>query len=80
MTNELCYCSSLSTGKCDFCTGTRKVYRNTKWTGRDYECTNVVAAISTSAPTANYVECDLSFIANMQQLWIEGNAAYWGWM
>ncbi len=80
MTTELCYCLSLPDGKCDFCSGTRKIYRNTNFTKRNYECTNVAAAISTSAPTDAYVECDQSFIANMQQLWIEGNAAYWGWL
>lgn len=55
-------------------------YRNTNFTKRNYNCTNVAACEAESAPSDNYVECDESFVANMQKLWAENGVRYYGWM
>ena len=61
-----------------------KVFRNKNWTKRDYECSNVAACIAFSAPTPAYIECEPSFISNMQQLWIETvngvDCRFYGWL
>lgn len=57
-----------------------KTYRNKNFTKRDYECTNVVACIAESAPNDNYIECDESFISNMQMLYAQNGVTYYGWL
>jgi hypothetical protein len=61
-----------------------KVYRNTQWKERNYECSNIVACVATQPPNDNYTEADPSLVENMQRLWIEtinGNeTAFYGWL
>ena len=57
-----------------------KTFRNTLFTKRNYECTNIVACKAEKAPGDNWVECDESFLANLTQLWIQGGVAFFGYM
>jgi hypothetical protein len=44
---------------------------NKNFTKRDYECTNIVACRAERAPNENWVPCEESELAGLQQLWIE---------
>jgi hypothetical protein len=57
-----------------------KTFLNTKFTKRDYECSNVVACQAETAPGPQWVECDESIIANLQKLWITDGVRYFGWL
>jgi hypothetical protein len=59
---------------------TTKTFRNTKFSKRDYEATNVVACQGETAPADHWDECDPSILANMSPLWIEGGRRYFGWL
>ena len=59
------------------------VYRNIRFTKRDYECTNVAACIpiedSAKVPDG-YEVAPASILSTMQPLWIESGIQYWGWL
>jgi len=57
-----------------------KTFRNTKWTKRDYECTNVVACVAEKALGEHWVECDESILAKLSPLWIQNYVQYYGYM
>ena len=61
-----------------------KPYRNTKWTKRDYECTNVAACVSTAPPTPDYQVVNEEYLNGMQQLWVETinghETRFYGWL
>ncbi len=58
-----------------------KTFKNTGWTKRNYECTNVVACQGTTAPkNGTWVECDASVIVGLTPLWIEGGIRFFGYM
>lgn len=56
-----------------------KSFKNKNFTKRNYECTNVVFCKAESAPNENWIECDESEI-NCEQLWIENNVRYFGYL
>lgn len=59
------------------------VYRNTKFTKRNYDCTNIAACIPVDdgAKVPEHYEVAPSSILNgMTPLWIEGGIQYWGWL
>lgn len=55
-------------------------YRNTKWTRRDYECTNVVACVGPSAPASHWEKCDDNVLAGLTMLYRQGDVTYYGYM
>lgn len=58
-----------------------KTFRNTAFTRRDYECTNIVACQTESAPAGqHWEECDESILDGLDQLWIESGVRYFGYM
>lgn len=57
-----------------------KTFKNTKFTRRDYEATNVVACQGATAPADHWVECDESVLSGLTKLWIEDGRAYYGWL
>ena len=64
-----------------------KTFKNKHFTGkRNYECTNVVACQSTSAPDDNWIECDESILSlpGVQKLYSETadgqTVQYFGWL
>lgn len=59
-----------------------KTYKNKNFKTRDYEATNVVACQGNEAPNANWIEANESIIQEMKlnQLWIENNVRYFGWL
>ena len=57
-----------------------KTYRNTRFTCRDYECTNVVACVSDTPPNDNWIECDASTLDGLMMLWIQNGVRYYGWL
>ena len=58
-----------------------KTFKNTNWTKRNYNCTNVVCCQGETAPAkGNWVEVDDDAIKGMTQLWIENNVRFWGYM
>lgn len=59
------------------------VYRNTRFTKRNYECTNIAACIPVSAEAKipeGYEVAPAALLNNMTPLWIEGGVQYWGWL
>ena len=60
-----------------------EVYRNTRFTKRNYECTNVAACLVYDAGSKvpeGYEPANESLISNMNPLWIEAGIQYWGWL
>jgi len=55
-------------------------YRNTRWTRRDYECTNVVACVASVAPGAEWVECDESALDSLDHLYTQAGVKYYGYL
>ena len=63
--------------------GVYNVFRNTRFTTRNYECTNIAACIPVDdgAKVPDGYEVAPSAILNgMQPLWIEAGIQYWGWL
>ena len=56
------------------------VYRNTKFTKRDYECSNVVACEAESAPGPQWELSDVSAVRGLGHLWTVAGVRYWGWL
>ena len=57
-----------------------KTFKNTKFTRRDYEATNVVACQGETAPADHWVECDESALSGLTQLWIESGRRFFGYL
>ena len=57
-----------------------KTYRNTNWTKRDYECTNIVAARSEKPMDENWAEADESILSGLMRLYIQGGVEYYGYL
>lgn len=57
-----------------------KTFWNTKFTKRNYECTNIVACVATEAPAAHWQECDAGKISGLMQIEIVRGVRYFGWM
>ena len=59
-----------------------KTFKNTNFTKRNYECTNLVFCQAEKAPGANWVECSETEIESAKciQLYKEGGATYFGYM
>lgn len=53
-------------------------YRNTKFTTRNYDCTNVVACVADSAPAAHWEVCDDSILCGLTKLYLQAGVAYYG--
>lgn len=53
-------------------------YRNTKFTRRDYECTNIVACVAVTAPAANWEPADESILSGLTKLYTQGGVTYYG--
>ena len=57
-----------------------RTFKNSKFTRRDYECTNVVACRAATAPADHWVECDESALKGLTQPWTENGCTYFGWL
>lgn len=57
-----------------------KTFRNTLFTGRDSETTNIVACQAAKAPGSNWVECDEADIDGLTRLYRQGDVVYFGWL
>lgn len=57
-------------------------FRNTKFTKREYHCTNVVFCIAEKAPNENWIECapDEITLMGCVPLHIGDGVAYYGWL
>lgn len=56
------------------------VFRNARFTKRDYECTNVVACRAINAPNKSFVEADESVLAGLTHLRTEAGVEYFGYL
>lgn len=57
-----------------------KTFRNTKYTKRDYEATNVIACQAVAAPAPHWVECSETVLEGLFPLWIENGTRYFGYL
>ena len=57
-------------------------FKNTNFTKRNYECTNIVFCQSEIKPDDNWVECDEIEIelSNCYQLYIQNDVRYFGYL
>lgn len=55
-----------------------KTYRNTKFTTRNYDCTNVVACVAASAPATHWEIVDGSILVGLVKLYSQGGVTYYG--
>lgn len=55
-------------------------FRNTRFTKRDYECTNVVACEAEAAPDARWEECSPDVLAGLTHLWTERGVRFYGYL
>ena len=54
------------------------VFRNTKYTRRNYDCTNVVACEAERAPSRDYVPCDRAELNDLSYLYSANGVSYFG--
>lgn len=59
-----------------------KTFKNKNFAKRDFESTNIVVCQSEIAPNENWIEVDASVIneMNLQKLWIQSDAHYFGYL
>ena len=55
-------------------------YRNTKFTTRNYDCTNVVACVASAAPASHWQPADESILSGLTQLYRENGVTYYGYL
>jgi hypothetical protein len=59
-------------------------FKNTKFTSRNYECTNLVVCEAEAAPGENWTECDSAEKDGLTQLYIERanrtSVTYYGYL
>lgn len=55
-----------------------KTFRNTKYTKRNYDCTNIVACQALSAPGPEWVECEPEIVEKLTQLYLQNGVRYFG--
>ncbi len=57
-------------------------FKNTKFTKRDYESTNIVFCVSEKAPDENWKECDAQETSELKcvPLFKQDGAQFFGWM
>lgn len=55
-------------------------FKNARFIKRDYECTNVVACVAESAPSADWVACDESVLRGLTRLHTIAGVVYYGHM
>lgn len=59
------------------------VYRNTHFTKRNYDCTNIAACIPVDDEAKvpeGYEVAPAEILQKMQPLWIDGGIQFWGWL
>lgn len=61
-------------------TTTLKTFRNTRWTSRNYECTNIVACQAPAAPADHWEECEAEILNGLTDLWREGDVRLFGYL
>ena len=57
-----------------------KTFRNSLFTKRDYECTNLVACQAEAAPGEHWIECDASVLEGLTHLYSERGVRFYGWL
>ena len=57
-----------------------KTFRNTAWTHRNYECTNLVACQATVAPGPKWIETDSSILDGLTKLHSQAGATFFGYL
>ena len=57
-----------------------KTYRNTNFTKRDYEGTNIVACQAEQAPGEAWELATEGILNGLTQLWIQGGVRYFGYL
>ena len=53
-------------------------FRNTKFTTRYYECTNVVACVAEFAPASCWEPADCSILSGLTKLYTQAGVTYYG--
>ena len=63
------------------------VYRNAKFTGRDYECTNIVAAeapdlqtLRAASPHGDWRPARRDMLERLTALWRQGDVRFYGYL
>jgi hypothetical protein len=60
-----------------------RTFRNTNFTRRDYEATNIVACVAETAPETpdnRWQPADDAVLVGLTQLWIERGVRYYGYL
>lgn len=58
-----------------------KTFKNTRFTKRDYECTNIVACRSEKSPTtSDWKPADDSVLFGLTMLYRQAGVEYWGYL
>jgi hypothetical protein len=57
-----------------------KTFRNSAFTKRNPDCTNVVACIAEAAPGPNWIECGPEVLTGLTQLHRQGGAVFCGYL
>lgn len=56
------------------------IYKNTKFTKRDYEATNIVACEADVKPSDDYEETDASILIGLTSLYVQNGVRYYGYL
>jgi hypothetical protein len=56
-----------------------KTFKNTAFTKRSSDRTNIVACVGDTAPSALYVECNASILAGIYPLYTQNGVQYFGY-
>lgn len=57
-----------------------QTFRNTKFTKRDYETTNIVACVADAAPGKNWEPASASALVGLQHLYTQAGVRYYGYL
>ena len=57
-----------------------QTFRNTKFTKRDYETTNIVACVADAAPGDNWELADGSALLGLEHLYTQAGVRYYGYI
>lgn len=57
-----------------------QAFKNTQFTKRNYDCTNIVACVADQAPNENYAPSDEAVLNGLMHLYTQSGVRYYGYL
>lgn len=58
----------------------KQIWKNANFTKRDYDCTNIVAAMGNKPVNGNWIEGNSSDLSKLTMLYIQDGTEYYGYL